>query len=244
MKKITILSLLNILIFLNLGITKHTCQCQEPLCEPPKQYKGFKEKKGELFYERIKKLKEEGIISDEEEKEIFKNIEDLKNYRKEVWADDKLTKEEERKLKEKEKIVREKIHSILEKSKEHLIEDKSPKEREEIFNKRIDNMLKKGVISKKQADELKAQHKQLINLEEEIWSDGAMTRQEQRKLIEQRRKFNEKVNTILKKELKMRKKQYYKKGGLPPANFQPERGHFLPEDMPPFLKEEFFEERI
>jgi hypothetical protein len=171
-------------------------QHRGPKAECPERHYGWEkgERRGEFFQERINKLAEKGVISQQEKQELESAIEDLKKYRKEVWSDDKLTKEEQQSLIEKEKAVREKTRQVLEKAKEELAEEwRDPKEREKMFNEKIDVMVKNKKISKKEAEELKKQHKELLELEEKIWSDGVMTKEEQKELFEERKKFNEKL---------------------------------------------------
>jgi len=171
-------------------------QHRGPKAECPERHYGWEkgERRGEFFQERINKLAEKGVISQQEKQELESAIEDLKKYRKEVWSDGKLTKEEQQSLIEKEKAVREKTRQVLEKAKEELAEEwRDPKEREKMFNEKIDVMVKNKKISKKEAEELKKQHKELLELEEKIWSDGVMTKEEQKELFEERKKFNEKL---------------------------------------------------
>ncbi len=193
---------------------------------PPMPDKGFGKRK-EMFEEKIKNLKEKGIINEQEEKEVLNAIEDLKNYRKEIWADDKLTKEEQQTLFEKEKNVREKIKNVLDKAKTYE-EQKDPQERARIFEERINNMVKEGRISQKEADELKQEHTKLIELEKEIWNDGAMTKEENRKLLKSKKKFWEKSRKVFNRNMKkMRKSEFKPYWGNPPM----EEG-FIPQDCP------------
>jgi endonuclease III len=92
------------------------------------------------------------------------------------------------------------VRDILEKAREKLFEEyKTPEERERIFNEKIDNMLKRQIILQKEADEIKKQHKELLEFEEKIWSDGVMTKEEQRELLDKRRRFHEKLRKFFKK---------------------------------------------
>jgi chromosome segregation ATPase len=171
-------------------------QHRGPKAECPERHYGWEKgkRRGEFFQERINKLAEKGVISQQEKQELESAIEDLKKYRQEVWSDGKLTKEEQQSLIEKEKAVREKTRQVLEKAKEELAEEwRDPKEREKMFNEKIDVMVKNKKISKKEAEELKKQHKELLELEEKIWSDGVMTKEEKKELFEKRKKFNEKL---------------------------------------------------
>jgi len=153
--------------------------------------------RGEFFQERINKLAEKGVITEQEKQELNSAIEDLKKYRQEVWSDGKLTKEEHQTLIEKEKAVKDKTRQVLEKAREEMFEDlRDPKEREKMFNERIEFMLKNKKITQKEADELKKQHKELLNLEEKIWADGVMTKDEQRELFKKRREFMERVRKL------------------------------------------------
>ena len=198
---------LPLIIFLTSSLL--VAQSSGPRHQGPKKHYGWErgERRGEFFEEKINKFAEKGIITPQEKQELLDSIEDLKKYRQEVWSDDKLTKEEQQSLIEKEKEVREKIRSTLEKAKEEMIDERrDPKERERIFNERIENALKNGRISQKEAKELKKQHKELLELEEKIWSDGVMTKEEQKNLLQQRRKFNERVRNIFRKEFKRRNK--------------------------------------
>lgn len=181
--------------------------------------------KGELFEQRIKILKEQGVITEDEEKELLDAINEVKTYKEQVWSDGKLTKEEQQNLLQKQRNLREKIRSVLDKAKEEFIEEKSPQECEKVFNARIDKMLNNKKITQKQADELKKQHKELLQLEEKIWSDDVMTKEEQEELFKQRKKFHKTMREILKKEYKHKKINYpkheYKKGKLPHDMFCP-----------------------
>jgi len=171
-------------------------QHRGPKAECPERHYGWEkgERRGEFFQERINKLAEKGVISQQEKQELESAIEDLKKYRKEVWSDGKLTREEQQSLIEKEKAVREKTRQVLEKAKEELAEEwRVPKEREKMFNEKIDVMVKNKKISKKEAEELKKKYKELLELEEKIWSDGVMTKEEQKELFEERKEFNEKL---------------------------------------------------
>ncbi len=162
----------------------------------PKKHHGFEQgmHKGEYFQQRIDKLAEEGIISEQQKQELKNAIEDLKKYREEAWSDGKLTKEEHQTLIEKEKAFREKTRDILEKAREERIEElRDPKEREKMFNERIERMVKNKKISQEKAEELKKQHKELLELEEKIWSDGVMTKEEQKELLKKRKEFNQKL---------------------------------------------------
>jgi hypothetical protein len=183
-------------IMLLLAASLLLAQHRGPKAECPERHYGWKkgERRGEFFQERINNLAEKGVISQQEKQEIESAIEDLKKYRKEVWSDGKLTKEEQQSLIEKAKAVREKTRQVLEKAKEELAEEwRNPKEREKMFNEKIDVMVKNKKISKKEEEELKKQHKELLELEEKIWSDGVMTKEEQKELFEERKKFNEKL---------------------------------------------------
>ncbi len=138
---------------------------------------------------------------------------------------------------DKEKELREKIRAILEKVRD-LNKKISPQEKTKFFEERIDTMLNEGKITKKEADEIKAHHRDLIKLEEDIWADGVMTKDEQKKLFETRRKFQEKLKNIFNKEFKRKKKAYKEptppfkpETPLPPC--KPERGEFWP--TPPFV---------
>lgn len=198
--------------------------------QPPIPDKGFGKRK-EMFEQRIRNLKEKGIITEQEEKEVLDAIEDLKNYRKEVWADDKLTKEEQQTLFEKEKNVREKINNILDKAR-NFEEKRTPQEKVKFFEERIDNMVKEGRISQKDADELKQEHAKLIDLENEIWSDGSMTKEEHRKLLEARKKFGEKSRKILDRNMKrkrVRKQEFNLHWNNPPI-----KEGFIPPEAPEF----------
>lgn len=182
------------------------------------------EHRGELFEKRIKNLKEKGLITEQEEKELLDKINEVKNYRKEVWADDKLTEEELKQLRNKEKELRRKVHEVLERTKEQFIEQKTIQEREKFFNERIDKMVENKKITQQQADELKKQHKELLLLEEKIWSDGVMTREEQNNLLKQKRNFNTKMREVLRKEFKNRER--IKSGSLEEVPPPPEKLHF------------------
>jgi predicted HicB family RNase H-like nuclease len=154
----------------------------------------------EVFMRRADELVEKGVITEQEKQELKKLAEELKEYREEIWKDDKITKEEQRSLIEKEKAFRGKVRDILEKAREKLFEEyKTPEERERIFNEKIDNMLKRQIILQKEADEIKKQHKELLEFEEKIWSDGVMTKEEQRELLDKRRRFHEKLRKFFKK---------------------------------------------
>jgi hypothetical protein len=60
-------------------------------------------------------------------------------------------------------------------------------------------MLKRQIILQKEADEIKKQHKELLDFEKNIWSDGVMTKEEQRELLDKRRRFHEKLRKFFKK---------------------------------------------
>lgn len=166
-------------------------------------FHAWRKRKGALFEQRIDKLVEKGIITEQEKQELRNLAEDLRKYRQEMWSDDKLTKEEYQVMIEKERAVRKKIHDILEKAKETLFREyhKAPKEKEKVFNEKIDNMVKNKKISPKAADELKKQHKELVDFEEKIWSDGVMTREEQKELIQKRKELRKKIRNITWEEL-------------------------------------------
>lgn len=197
-------------------------------CDKETFCRGKKQNKSEFFEQRIKILKEKGFITEQEEKELIDKINEVKNYRNEVWSDDKLTKEEQQQLRNKERELREKIHQILERTKEQFMEEKTLQEREKFFNEKVDKMLKDKKITKKQADELKKQYKELLVLEEKIWSDGVMTKEEQRNLLEKRKSFNKKMREILMNEHKKMRHNFEQ----PPAgpHFKHEKGQFIPED--------------
>jgi hypothetical protein len=198
-KKIT----LPIILFVATNLL--VAQSPGPKPQGPKKHYGWEKgkHKGEFYEERIDKLAEKGIITEQEKQEAMDAINDLKKYRQEVWSDGKLTKEEQQSLIEKEKAVREKIRSILDKAKERVEEKhKDPKEREQMFNRRMDDLLKDKKITQQQADELKKKHKELLDLEENIWSDGVMTREEQAELIKKRQEFNRQLRDIKGKQFK------------------------------------------
>jgi acetyl-CoA carboxylase carboxyltransferase component len=176
-----------------------------PKPQGPKKHYGLEKgkHKGEFYEERIDKLAEKGIITEQEKQEAKDAINDLKKYRQEVWSDGKLTKEEQQSLIEKEKTVREKIRSILDKAKERVEEKhKDPKEREQMFNKRIDDLLKDKKITQQQAEELKKKHKELLDLEEKIWSDGVMTKEEREELAKKRQELDRQLRDVYKQRTK------------------------------------------
>jgi len=176
-----------------------SAQLRGPKGKPIERHRGWEtgQHRGEFFQERINKLAEKGVITEQEKQELNSAIEDLKKYRQEVWSDGKLTKEEHQTLIEKEKAVKDKTRQVLEKAREEMFEDlRDPKEREKMFNERIEFMLKNKKITQKEADELKKQHKELLNLEEKIWADGVMTKDEQRELFKKRREFMERVRKL------------------------------------------------
>jgi chromosome segregation ATPase len=180
-------------------------QHRGPKAECPERHYGWEkgERRGEFFQERINKLAEKGVISQQEKQELESAIEDLKKYRKEVWSDGKLTKEEQQSLIEKEKTVREKIRSILDKAEVRVEEKhKDPKEREQMFNKRIDDLLKDKKITQQQAEELKKKHKELLDFEKNIWSDGVMTKEEQKELAKKRQELDRQLRDVYKQETK------------------------------------------
>ena len=198
-KKIT----LPIILFVTTNLL--VAQSPSPRPQGPKKHYGWEKgkHKGEFYEERIDKLAEKGIITEQEKQEAKDAINDLKKYRQEVWSDGKLTREEQQSLIEKEKSVREKIRSILDKAKEKIDErHKEPEEREQLFNDRIDNMLKNKKITQQQAEELKKKHKELLDFEKNIWSDGVMTREEQAELIKKRQEFNRQLRDIEGKQFK------------------------------------------
>ncbi len=198
-KKIT----LSIIIFFATNLL--VAQSPSPRPQGPKKHYGWEKgkHKGEFYEERIDKLAEKGIITEQEKQEAKDAINDLKKYRQEVWSDGKLTKEEQQSLIEKEKSVREKIRLILDKAKERVEEKhKDPKEREQMFNRRMDDLLKDKKITQQQADELKKKHKELLDFEKNIWSDGVMTREEQAELIKKRQEFNRQLRDIKGKKFK------------------------------------------
>lgn len=200
----------------------------------PRRHFGYEqgERKGEFFQERIKNLKEKGIITEQEEKEVLSAIEDLKTHRKKVWEDDKLTKEEQETLKQKEKAVRDKVKEILMKAEKHFEEEKTPEKKEKYFNERIDRAVKEGRISKKDAEELKKMHKELIKLEQEIWSDGVMTREEQKKLLNKQAEFNKEMRELFEeiREKKTKGKIKFEKGSIDYLLFPPFEDNMSPCD--------------
>ena len=168
--------------------------------QPLKKHYGWEKgkHKGEFFQQRLDKLVKDGVITEQEKQEVEKSIDDLKKYRHKAWEDGKLTKEEHQNLIEKEKAVREKTRQILEKAREEMVEEwRDTKEREKLFNERIENMLKNKKITQKEADKLRKQHKELLELEEKIWSDGVMTKEEQKELFKERREFHRKIRKFL-----------------------------------------------
>ncbi|MCX7940688.1 MAG: hypothetical protein N2555_02800 [Endomicrobia bacterium] len=212
---------------------KHQCRC----CES--------KTKTEFFEKKINKLKEDGVITEQEEKELLDAINDVKLYREQVWSDDKLTKEEQQNLSQKEKALREKIRTVMDKAREYYAEEKTIQEKEKFFNEKIDKLLKDKKITKNDADELKKQHKELLQLEEKIWSDNVMTKEEQQKLTEERKKFNKKLREVFWKKCKNKIKHQHKwKKCTPhipptPPEFEPERGKFPDENFtPPILPQE------
>ncbi|MCS7227916.1 MAG: hypothetical protein NZ839_03010 [Endomicrobia bacterium] len=210
MKQILTMTILLVSIFLLplLPIFSENEKCGHHRYDSPCR----REHKGEFLQQRIKKLKEEGVITAEEEKEILDAVNDLKSYREEIWKDDKLTKQEQETLKQKEKLVRDKIKQILQKVQQHFEQEKTPQEREEILNKRIDKAVNEGKISKKEADELKKLNKDLTDLEQKIWSDGVMTKDEHKKLIEKKEEFNKKMRDVFKLIYKKKYKKKFEKG--------------------------------
>ncbi|MCX7910106.1 MAG: hypothetical protein N2505_00775 [Endomicrobia bacterium] len=185
----------------------------------------FFNKREEFIEQKIRILKEEGVITEDEEKDILNNIKEVKEYKKQVWADDKLTKEERENLINKEKNLRQKIRSLLQKAEKHFDEEHlTLQEKEKRFESRIENLLKNKKISEKDAKILKEAHSQLITKEQEIWADDVMTKEEQESLIEEKEKFKKIFFSILKtpKEIKSKFKHKVIPHGCPGC----EKEHF------------------
>jgi hypothetical protein len=63
-------------------------------------------------------------------------------------------------------------------------------------------LLKDKKITQQQAEELKKKHKELLDLEEKIWSDGVMTKEEREELAKKRQELDRQLRDVYKQRTK------------------------------------------
>ncbi len=153
----------------------------------------FSHKRKFEFDQRIKNAVEDGIISQQQADELLKLKKEVEDYHKNIWSDDKMTKEEKEKAEQLRKTFQQKVHEVLETAIKNWREkqDKSV-----MFDRHIDRALKNGKITQQQADELKKTKQQLDQLEKDIWSDDVMTKEELKKLLQAKKDFHKKISSM------------------------------------------------
>lgn len=177
---------------------------------------------------RIQNAIESGLITKEQGDALLIQKKELEDYKKIVWQDDVMTKEEKDKLDTMRKDFKEKMHSVL----ETAIKKWETKRHDTSFQRDIiQKALRDNKITKSQANSLLKKIDNLEKLEKQIWADNKMTKQEHEQL--QQTKF------LVKQDMqKLFKKSVMKKPHKCPYNeYCPSMLH----DSPPPIEKESME---
>ncbi|MFQ3675792.1 MAG: hypothetical protein SNJ64_04545 [Endomicrobiia bacterium] len=209
MKEKIILTLLSITLLISYSIAEKCC----PGHRHEMKQKNFTQKTGKDYKHkierRIQNAIESGLITKDQGNELLTQKKELEDYKTTIWQDDVMTKEEKDKLDTMRKDFKEKMHTVLETAMKKWDEKQSPTQH---FYFVVENALKNGKITKNQADGLRKKIAELENLEQQIWSDDKMTKEEFEKLKQSKNSLKKDMKEFLPKpEDKMKKSGHIKK---------------------------------